>query len=135
MHLEIKSRKWRQSSLCDKKEKQTTHTPYRHPNYNHHFDQRQDQNKHSQKNYVDRQKDQHTKQQLKQPVPQNDLRAPIKLNMGWTIAETMGNSPWESVTDIVSFHQVSQLQKGKDPETTVQENSDIVVDTLEEISI
>ena len=37
-----------------KKEKQTTHTPYRHTNYNHHFDQQPDQNKHSQKNYVDR---------------------------------------------------------------------------------
>ena len=66
---------------------------------------------------------------MKLPIPQNDLRAPIKLNLGWTIAETMGNSPWESVTHIVSFHQVSQLQKGKDPETTVQGNSDIVVDT------
>ena len=39
-----------------KKEEQTTPTPYRHPNYNRHFDQRKDQNKHSQKNYVDRRK-------------------------------------------------------------------------------
>ena len=39
------------------------------------------------------------------------------------------NSPWESVTCIVSFNQVSQLQKGNDLETIVQGNSDIVVDT------
>ena len=36
-----------------KKEEQTTPTPYRHPNYNHHFDQRQGQNEYSQKTYVD----------------------------------------------------------------------------------
>ena len=41
-------------AAVQKKEKQTTHTPYKHPNYNHHFDQRRDQNKHLQKNYVDR---------------------------------------------------------------------------------
>ena len=72
-----------------KNEKQTTYTPYRHPNYNRHFDQRQDQNKHSQKNYVDKQKDQHAKQQLKRLVPQNDLRDLIKVDMGWTTADTM----------------------------------------------
>ena len=27
-------------AIVQKKEKQTTHMPYRHPNYNHHFDQR-----------------------------------------------------------------------------------------------
>ena len=52
-------------TAVQKKEKQTTHTPYRNRNYNRQFDQRQDQNKHSQKNYVDRRKDQHAKQQLK----------------------------------------------------------------------
>ena len=52
-------------AAIQKKEKQTTHTPYRHPNYNHHFHQRQDQNKHSHKNYVNRRKDQYAKQQLK----------------------------------------------------------------------
>ena len=38
-----------------KKEEQTTPTPYRHPNYNRHFDQRQGQNEYSQKTYVDMQ--------------------------------------------------------------------------------
>ena len=52
-------------AIVKKKEEQTIPTPYRHPNYNHHFDQQQGQNKHSQKNYVDRRKDQHAKQQLK----------------------------------------------------------------------
>ena len=33
-------------TAVQKKEKQTTHTPYWNPNYNHHFNQRQDQNKH-----------------------------------------------------------------------------------------
>ena len=47
-----------------KKDKQTTPTPYIHPNYNHHFDQRQGQNEYSQKTYVDMQKYQQTKQQL-----------------------------------------------------------------------
>ena len=73
-------------NAVQKKEKQTTHTPYRH--YNRHFDQRQDQNKHSQKNYVDMRKDQLAKQQVKRPIPQNDLRAPIKLDMGWTTTDT-----------------------------------------------
>ena len=72
-----------------KEEKKTTHTPYRHPNYNHHFDQRQGQNKYSQNTYVDMQKYQHTKQQLRQIVPQKDLRAPIKIDLGWTTADMM----------------------------------------------
>ena len=38
--------------LVQKKEEQTTPTPYRHPNYNRHFDQRQGQNEYSQKTYV-----------------------------------------------------------------------------------
>ena len=76
-------------TAVQKKEKQTTHTPYRNRNCNHHFEQGQDQNKHSQKDYVDRRKDQHAKQQLKRHVPQNDLRAPIKVDMGWTTTDTM----------------------------------------------
>ena len=39
-----------------KKEAQTTPTPYIHPNYNHHFDQQQGQNEYSQKTYVDMRK-------------------------------------------------------------------------------
>ena len=63
--------------------------PYRHPNYNRHFDQRQGQNEYSQKTYVDMRKYQHTKQQLRGIVPQNDLRAPIKIDLGWTTIDTM----------------------------------------------
>ena len=37
-----------------KEEKQTTHMPYKHPNYNCHFEQQQGQNEHSQKSYVDK---------------------------------------------------------------------------------
>ena len=48
-----------------KKEKQKTHTPYRHHNYNRHFDQRRGQNEYSQKTYVDLRKYRHTKQQLR----------------------------------------------------------------------
>ena len=40
-------------AAVQKKEEQTTPRPYRHPNYNHHFDQRQGQNEYSQKTYVD----------------------------------------------------------------------------------
>ena len=76
-------------AAVQKKEKQRTHTPYIHPNYNRLFDQRQDQNKHAQKNYVDRQKEQHAKQQLKRLVPQNDLRTLIKVDLGWTTADMM----------------------------------------------
>ena len=36
-----------------RKEEQTKPIPYRHPNYNRHFDQRQGQNEYSQKTYVD----------------------------------------------------------------------------------
>ena len=44
------------------KEEQTTPTPYRHPNYNCHFDQRQGQNEYSQKTYMAMRKYRHTKQ-------------------------------------------------------------------------
>ena len=52
-------------TTVQKKEEQTTPTPYRNPNYNRHFDKRQGQNEYSQKAYVDMQKYRHTKQQLR----------------------------------------------------------------------
>ena len=64
-------------AAVQKEEKKTTHTPYRHPNYNRHFEQRQGQNEHSQNIYVDTQTVRHTKQQLRRPIPQNDLKSPI----------------------------------------------------------
>ena len=75
--------------VVKKEEKQTTHMPYIHPNYNSQFDQRQGQNEHSQKSYVDKQTVRHTKQQLRQPVSQNNLRGPIKIDLGWTTSDTM----------------------------------------------
>ena len=81
-----------------KKEEQTTPTPtptpYRHPNYNCHFDHRQGQNEYSQKTYVDTRKYRHTKQQLRRIVPQKDLRAPIKIDLGWTTTDTMQQFSW-----------------------------------------
>ena len=77
-----------------KEEKQTTHAPYRHPNYNRHFDQRQGKNEHSQKSYVDNKIVRHTKQRLRQPISQNDLRGPIKIDLGWTTADTMQQFSW-----------------------------------------
>ena len=71
-----------------KEENQPTHTPYRHANYNH-FDQRQGQNKHLQKSYVDKQTIRHTKKQLRQPISQNSLRGLIKIDLGWTTSDTM----------------------------------------------
>ena len=49
-------------AIVQKEEKKTTHRPYRNPNYNFYFDQRQGQNEHSQNSYVDKQTVQHTKQ-------------------------------------------------------------------------
>ena len=40
------------------------------------------------------QKYQHTKQQLRQIVPQKDLRAPIKIDLGWITADTMRQFSW-----------------------------------------
>ena len=77
-----------------KEEKQTTHMPYRHPNYNRHFDQWQGPNERSQKSYVDKQTVRHTKQQLRQIVSQNNLRGPIKIDLGWTTADTMRQFSW-----------------------------------------
>ena len=72
-----------------KEEKQTTHMPYIHPNYNHHFGQRQGQNEHSQKHYTYKQTVRHTKQQFKQAISQNNLRGPVKIYLGWTTTDTM----------------------------------------------
>ena len=52
-------------TAVQKKEEQTTLTPYRHPNYNSHFDQRQCQNGYLQNTYVDMKKYRHTKKQLR----------------------------------------------------------------------
>ena len=76
-------------AAVQKKEEQTTPTPYIHPNYNRHFDQRQGKNEHSQNSYVDKQTVQHTKQKLRRLIPQNDLRGMIKINLGWTTTYTM----------------------------------------------
>ena len=76
-------------AAVQKKEEQTTPTPYRHPNYNLHFDQLEGQNEYSQKTYVDMRKYQHTKQQLRRILPQKGLRALIKIDLGWTTADTM----------------------------------------------
>ena len=77
-----------------KKEEQTTPTPYRHPNYNHHFDQRQVQNEYSQKTYVDMRKYRHNKQHLRRVVPQKYLRATIKIDLGWTTTDTIRQFSW-----------------------------------------
>ena len=77
-----------------KKEEQMKPIPYRHPNYNRHFDQRQGQNEYSQKTYVDMRKYRHTKQQLRQIVPQKYLRSPIKIDPGWITADTMRQFSW-----------------------------------------
>ena len=76
-------------AIVKKEEKQTTHTSYRHPNYNRHFDQRHGQNEHSQKSCVHKQTIRHTKKQLRQPVSQNNLRGPIKIDLGWTTSDMM----------------------------------------------
>ena len=71
--------------------KQTTKSPYRHPNYKRHFDQRQGQNEHTHKSYVVRQartSNQHTKQQTRRTTPQSHQIAPMKI-LGWTTSTTM----------------------------------------------
>ena len=74
-------------AVVQKKEKQKTHMSYRHPNYSRHFDQRRGQNEYSHKTCVDMRKYRHTKQQLRQIIPQKDLRALIKIDLGWTTAD------------------------------------------------
>ena len=76
-------------SAVKKEEKKTTHTPYKHPNCNRHFDQRKGQIEHSQKSYVEKKTIRHTKQQLRQPVYQNYIIGPIKMDLGWTTTDTM----------------------------------------------
>ena len=53
----------------------------------------------------------HTKQQLRQIVPQKDLRAPIKIDLGWTTTDMMRKFSWGSVIRIGSFPQMSQNTK------------------------
>ena len=36
----------------------------------------------------------HTKQQLRRIVPQKDLRAPIKIDLGWTTGDAMRQFSW-----------------------------------------
>ena len=76
-------------AAVQKEEKQTTHMPYINSNYNRHFDQRRGQNEHSQKSFIDKQTVRHTKQQLRRPISQNNLRGPIKIDLGWTTTDTM----------------------------------------------
>ena len=109
-----------------KEEKQTTHTPYIHPNYNRHFDQRQGQNEHSQKSYVDKQTVRHTKQQLRQPISQNNLIGSIKIDLGWTTSDTMRQFSW-GISN--SYHLISS-SVAKDPEMTIQANQTLLSTSL-----
>ena len=101
-----------------KEEKQTTHTPYMHPNYNH----RQGQNEHSQKSYVDKQTIRHPKQQLRQFVSQNNLRGPIKIDLGWTTADTMR----QFSSGIRNSCRLISSSVAKDPKMTIQSNQTLM---------
>ena len=114
-----------------KEEKQTTHTPYRHPNYNRHFDQQQGQNEHSQKSYVDKETVRHTKKQLRQPVSQNNLRGLIKIDLGWTIADTMR----QFSRGIRNSYRLISSSVTKDPEMLVQEKSYIAINEALRINL
>ena len=109
-------------AAVQKKEKQTTHMPYRHPNYNCHFDQRQGQNKHLQKSYVDKQTIRHTKEQLRRPISQNNLRGPIKIDLGWTTTDTMRQFSW----GIRNSYRLISSSVAKDPEMTFQANQTLL---------
>ena len=109
-------------TIVKKEEKQTTHTPYRHPNYNCHFDQRQGQNEHSQKSYVDKQTIRHTEQQLRQLVFQNNIRGPIKIDMGWTTTYMMQQFSW----GICNSYRLISSSVAKYPEMTVQANQTLL---------
>ena len=65
----------------------------------------------------------HTKQQLRQPISQNDLRGPIKIFLGWTAVDTMLKFSW----GIHNSYCLISSSVTKDPEMTVQAKSDIVV--------
>ena len=64
--------------------KQTTRTPYQHPKYKNHFDQRQGQNEHKQRNYdfrKERTQNQQTKQNTRSSIQQgNQQTTPIKID-------------------------------------------------------
>ena len=55
--------------------KQTIKTPYRHPNYKNHLDQRHGQNEHKQRSYdfiKEKRKNQQTKQKMRSSIKQSD---------------------------------------------------------------
>ena len=70
---------------------------------------------------------QHTKQKLRRIVPQNDLRTPIKIDLGWTIADTMRQFSWgiRNSYQLISSN-VANTKKGKDPETTDKVNQTLM---------
>ena len=96
--------------------------PHIHPNYNRHIDQRQGQNEHSQKSYVDKQIERHTKQQLRQLVSQNNLRGLIKIDLGWTTTDTMR----QFSKGICNSYRLISSSVTKDPEMTVQANQTLL---------
>ena len=98
--------------ITDKKEvntseEQTTITPYRHPNYQHYFDQRHGQNEHTLMRDDVRQvrpTNQNKNQQTRRPMPQSDQIDSIKIYLGWTTSETMRLFFWGICN---SYHLVS----------------------------
>ena len=82
----------------DKKEvnpanEQTIKTPYRHPNYKSHFDQRQGQNVHKQRGYdvkCEGTQNLQPKQKTRSFIQQGDQQvAWMKVNLGWITLEGM----------------------------------------------
>ena len=82
----------------DKKEvnpanEQTIKTPYRHPNYKSHFDQRQGQNVHKQRGYdvkCEGTQNIQPKQKTRSFIQQGDQQAiRMKVNLGWITPEEM----------------------------------------------
>ena len=76
------------------------------------------QNEHSQKSDVDKQTIRHTKEQLRQPVSQNNLRGPIKIDLGWTTTDTMQQFSWE----IRNSYRLISSSVTKDPKMVVPTN-------------
>ena len=66
---------------------------------------------------------QHTKQQLRRPTPQNDLRGTIKIDLAWTTTDTMRQFLYR----ICNLYRLISSSVGKDPEMTIQAKSDVVV--------
>ena len=67
-------------------EKQATRTPYRHPNYKKHFDQRQGQNEHKQRGYKfrnERTQNLQPKQKTRIFIQQDNQQSPqMKIDLG-----------------------------------------------------